>query len=248
MIGKKLRRMHNSLDWRIDTDEPLIWLATYHGLQWMQREYIHKKRIKGGLLNKSCGILTELIFRAMLDELKVPHVATEPIFDKKHNVNIEKIYDFRLSDGRTIDVKTLPPGSHNKALNLNQNEAKNNGVCDYYAVFECKGMYSEHEFADMQALDKKSEELGEKLWGNEVEHKNVLEDFRQVKTKMEEYLRRIKIIRFVAYAEGTALVKSQNLKDGLYGPYYSLKLSDTLKPPFHSYQEFADSVLHATIS
>lgn len=243
------RRNVGTLNWRFEADEQLRWLAEYHGLQWMQRELHHKGKIKGGLLNKTSGILAELTFRAMLDELKIPHSATEAIFDKKHDVNFGKIFDFRLADGTTIDIKALPPGSLEK-LNLNQWEAQNIGVCDYYVLYKCVGMYANDEYSDMRTLDEKSAILGEKLWGqkaSEEEHEKRLSEFKQVRANLEKYIKRIIKIDFVAFIESAALVKSENLKEGPYGPYYSLKIPDRLKPPFHSYQEFAADILHTTL-
>jgi hypothetical protein len=248
MTGRKLnRRLKNTLDWALEADERLIWLAEAEGLLWMQRELGYKRTIKGGLLNKACGVLAELTFRSMLDELNVPHTATEQILDKRHPVNVGRIYDFRLANGTTIDIKALPISSLNYNLNVNKDEAERIGVCDYYVLYKCKGMFVDHEYDDMRALDKRSVELGISYFGEQAVDESIKLEFNQVKAKLEKYLYRMMLMDFVAYTEGGNLVKPENLKNGDFGPYYSLKVPDNLTPPFRSYKDFAVNVLHSEL-
>jgi hypothetical protein len=185
----------------------------------------------------------------MLDELRVAHSATESILDKSHSVNDGKIYDFRLSDGSTIDLKTLPPCNSNNELKLNQSEAQNIGVCDYYVLYKCSGSYSEKEIEDMRALDERSARLAEKSWSLSASTDRVCaqSEFSQVRAKLHEYITRINKIEFITFVEGKDLVKQENVRSGKFGDYYSLIVPDSLTPPFHSYQEFAADILHATL-
>ena len=196
-----MRRDKSTLNWTFEAGEPLTWLAEANGLMWMQRELVHKKAIHGGLLNKSSGILTELTFRAMLDELKIPHTATESILDKKHSVNAGKIFDFRLSDGSTIDLKALPPCNSKKELKLNQKEAQYIGVCDYYVLYACSGTYTHEEIQDMRSLDEQSARLGEKIWRGipNAEKAIAQSEFSKVRTKLHEYITKIKKIEFITF-------------------------------------------------
>lgn len=245
------RRVKGTLDWKIENDEPFIWLAEHIALEWMIREYNYKKKVKGGLIFKGCGILAEVTFRSMLDELNVHHICTEPLLDKKHPVNIGKIFDFELSDGTSIDVKALPPTKNGENLNLNQWEAQNIGICDFYILFKCSGEFSDAEKKDMIKLDEQSAQLAERLL---QQHKiiNKESQFSIVEEKLLAYFKRIAIVKFIAYISGEDLVRKENLRpekvEG-WGDYYGLTVhysgaQNNIMQPFHSFKEFTEKVLH----
>jgi hypothetical protein len=252
-IGRvSFRRIRGTLNWRIDTDEPFLLLAEHEALEWMQREYSDKKKVKGGLVNKASGILTELIFNAMLDELNVPHVTNETLLSKRHPVNIGKIFDFKLADGRTIDVKALPPYQYRENMNVNQWEVDNIGVCDFYVLFKCSGEYTEDDYVDIRDLDKRSARLMEELL-SEPNCEEIINEFNSVKERLHHYIGRISKVDFIAYVAGSELVKPGNLKPGKYGfgYYYGLTVhyenGDKLMSPFHSQKEFAGMILCAQL-
>lgn len=248
IFRSRFRRVKGTLSWIIDPDEPFFWLAEGEALSWMQGEFSDKQKVKGGLMNKACGILAELIFRAMLDELNIPHIATEPLLSKKHPVNIGKMFDIKFADSRMVDAKALPPYQYRENLNVNQWEVQESGVCDFYVLFKCLGGYTSAECVDMRALDERSARLMEKLLSepNSEEHIN---EFNRVKIELHHYIERIAKIDFIAYVAGFTLVKQENLKPGKYGygDYYGLTVhygtGGTLEPPFHSQKEFADDIL-----
>ncbi|NLB77153.1 MAG: hypothetical protein GX799_11945 [Crenarchaeota archaeon] len=136
----KFRRWLGKFDW--STDEPgLIWYSVNIATMWLQREAKQKGYVTADHLNKACGILTEEIFAAELNELNVPHLRTVPLLDKTHPTNARKPYDFKIG-GYTIDLKSISPLpspsiGHHKNLNVNHAEIENIGLCDYYICTKC---------------------------------------------------------------------------------------------------------------
>jgi hypothetical protein len=248
---KRFRRIPRTLNWTIELDEPFLELAEHSAIDWMQREFNYKGQVKGGLLNKASGIIAELILRSMLDELNIPHVATEPLLDKKHPVNVGKMFDIKLTNGSTIDVKALPADQHYENLNLNQLEAQRIGVCDFYILFKCSDDYSNDEAEDMRKLDRESARFAERLWKEPKSsdaYEKDLKEFIIVKEKLHSYIARIKNIAFISWVRGDDLVQPKNLKRGEFGDYYQLSVLygtyGRLLPPFYSMDEFADAILH----
>jgi hypothetical protein len=242
----KLRRIKGTLNWVMNNDEPFLTYAGKQALDWMHREFDSKKRVKGGLINKACGILAENLFRSILDELNVPHVATEPMLSKGHPVNVHRIYDFMLADGTTIDIKSLPPQQYSEKINLNQQEAEEIGVCDWYGLYACTGDFKQEEIEIMLNLcDKQSAELAEILWSGKAD---VASELDAVITDAQEYIDRIKSVSCVGWVKGKYLVKPENLitRKAIYGPYFSLtihRLQGKLSEPFISPEEFTEKIL-----
>jgi len=246
-----MRRIPRTLSWDFEAGEQFTRLATQNATYWMNWECERKGKIYGGLLNKATGILVELTFRAILDELKVPHTATESFLHKFHPVNAGKIYDFRLADGTTIDLKAAPPCNPRRRLNVNQYEVTHSEICDYYVLYNLSGNYTNTELFNMGAADKNSVTLGEKLWNpkiseeeREKEHEKTLPEFVKVMEKLRGYILDIKHMKFIGYAKGEELVKRDNLvEDGPFGSYYCLDVPEKEMVQ----QDFAREVLHIAL-
>ena len=203
-------RRTGSFDW--DCDEPeLIEYATEIGLLWLQREK-QRKHVTADILNKACGILSEEIFSADLNELNIPHLRTVPLLSKEHPVNKGKPYDIKIQDV-TIDVKANSPipckegWGHSESLNLNKAESDAHGACDIYVA--TKDM---PELPFEQGPDKQDEKAGLEF--------------------AVKILKQVKRVKFLGWAYGKELIQEANLKQG-YAPYYQL-----FPRELHSMQEF----------
>jgi hypothetical protein len=230
--------MKGSLSWHIDPDEPLTWFSSGMALQWIINEYNRKGRVKGGLLNKASGILAQQSFDDWMLEHNILHDRTDPLLDSEHPVNRGKHWDFRLVDGKTIDVKALPPTAHHANINVNQSEVEGSGMspCDFYILFRCMGDFTSTELADMEQLDR---ELCALVPLTSPEKKNA---FKANHDKLKAYINRIIDIRFVGWARKAELIRAENLKSGPFGLYYSLA------PPYPNTEAaFAENVLHTEL-
>ncbi|MGD6933312.1 MAG: hypothetical protein ACQCN5_03810 [Candidatus Bathyarchaeia archaeon] len=138
---KRQRRWKGKFDWSTDEPELIVYAVNIAKL-WLQREREQKGRITADHLDKACGILSEEIFAAELNELNVPHLRTVPLLNKEHPTNLGKPYDFKI--GRyTVDLKSIsplpPPSGHHWNLNVNKAELGENQekICDYYIATKC---------------------------------------------------------------------------------------------------------------
>lgn len=206
---KFFRRVPGTLNWTLDEEE-LGWYAVNIATLWLRREYEQKGHVTADQLGKACGILSEEIFDAELNELNVPHLRTVPLLNKEHPTNLGKPYDCKIQDS-TIDIKSIsplpPPSGHHQNLNLNKNEIENNGLCDYYICTKC--------YPEMPFESKYPDELP-----------------RQFALKV---LKRVQKVEFLGYATGAEMLKARLVvpKDPNKSPFYSKS------PPHHPIAELA---------
>lgn len=169
-------------------------------LLWLQRE---KKLgyVTADILWKACGILSEEILSADLNELEIPHVRTLPLFTKDHPVNKGKPYDIKIGNV-TIDVKANPPipcfekCKPSEGINLTAKEVEENGPCDLYVATKD---YPELPFVERP--DKYDEKVGMEF--------------------AEKILKQITSVKFLGWATKAELIQKENLKQG-YSPHYQL--------------------------
>ncbi len=190
----RMRRSPGKFDW--DTEEPeLIWYAVNIATLWLDRELRQKGYITADHLNKACGILSEEIFAAELNELNVPHLRTMPLLDKEHPTNKGKPYDFKIK-GYTIDIKSISPLpsqsiGHHKNLNVNKAEVDNIGLCDFYICTKC--------YPELPPDPKPSDELP-----------------RQYALKI---LKKVQKVEFLGYATGVEMQQAKLIPTAK--PFYS---------------------------
>jgi len=180
----------------------------------MIREYQRKGKIKGGPWNKGSGIIGELIFDFILNQCEIPHIRTEPLLSKNHPVNEGKKYDSKIGK-TTIDIKTLPPRLSGQPSNLNVNydelgeEGKD--ACDIYILIELAGNLTNEEIKEALELDKT------------LRNKIPIEEFKEKRARLEALFDKIKKARFLGWTTKDKLIKRENVKQGHYGSYYSLR-------------------------
>jgi hypothetical protein len=178
---------------------------------WLDRELEESGEITADHLNKACGILSEEIFDAELNEFKMPHVRTVPLLSKMHPVNLGKPYDIKIQDC-TIDIKSIsplpPPSGHHKNLNVKQSEIKGEGRCDLYIATKC--------YPELQREPRPKKQ-----------------DYKVTKPWVMQIMRRINKVEFLGYATPAEIMKKENFRPQGDPPFYSLS------PPFHSMLEFA---------
>jgi hypothetical protein len=209
----KLRqRVKSRLDWIIEKDEPLLWLARNLALLWMNRELQHKGKVKGGPLNKGCGILVEEIFSAMLIEMDVPHIRTLPILDKSHNVNKGKAFDFKVGN-LTIDIKAIPPCATHGNINVNACEVDKGEWCNLYIAYKCEGNFTERELGEMRTLDDDLTHLY-------TSGKRAEAEFKEKIVKLRSYMEKINKVNLVGWCNKGDFAYQPK---GKYGPYYYAK-------------------------
>lgn len=206
-----MQRAAGSLDWVVEEPE-LIKYAIDIAELWLQRELTQKGRLTADHLNKACGILSEEIFSAELNELDIPHIRTVPLFNKLDPTNAGKHFDFKINN-YTIDIKSispLPPRSgHHKNINVNSWEVGDHleRLCDYYIGTKC--------FPEML-----------------METAQTLKDDNPIPKDLAfEALSRVKNVRFIGYITGKELCSPRNFVS--YYNFYSAK------PPHKPISELA---------
>jgi hypothetical protein len=176
-----------------------------------------KGYITADILNKACGILSEEILSAELNEFEIPHARTVPLLSKDHPVNARKPYDIML-DSVSIDVKANAPipwkagFECSQSLNLNLKELEHNGACDLYILTKD---YPEMPFE--QGPDIADEVLGLAF--------------------AQKVLRKIESVEFLGWAYGVDYIRAEHFNKRSSKPFYQLFTWE--KPDFHSMPEFA---------
>jgi len=211
-IIEKYRKM----GWMIESDEHILDYAIALAHIWMEREYKHKGKIKGGPWRKGCGIIGEIIFDFKLNQENVPHVRTIPQLDKEHPVNAGKGYDFKIGE-HTIDVKSVPPRlSYAKlpTLNVNVKEIKEKGLCHFYILILLGGNNLTND--EIKKAMKIDNELSEEAMVNER--------FNEKMARLRDILYKIDSAVYIGWATGKDVIEKGKKMKGDYGEYYQLEL------------------------
>lgn len=216
MLLREAIRKDGRVLWYTKDDSFLRYARTI-AMDWMSRELNSKHKIKGGPWNKGIGILGELICEAILNQVEVPHIRSDPLLGKAHPANADKNYDFKIGDS-TIDIKTLPPLSR-RELRLNQREVNYYGVCDYYILLGCSGSLTGEEVEKAHMLDE------------ELTKKAPPEQYGRNFADLAEIMNKISKVDFIGWTTQKNLVKEENLQPSKYGygDYYAMKESDLSK-------------------